>query len=934
MRAKCLIYLLTSVIVTLAAMPAGAATNVAVFNFQMTSETPKWVWLEKFLSDQITTDFARSKTLSVVARDEMQLLAQKLNWTPEMATTDPKRMTNIRRQLKIKYLVSGICSVKDDRLEIIAQIVHVKDRKELYRKKVVGKTGDMFTLQKRISADLLSWFTKRPTGQILAELPVWTRSIPAAKALYEGMDLYDQGRYAEGWLKFRQASREDPAYVEAAYWVGKMYYFMDRYLHARRAYDKFVYMDEQHPRLYDAIVEYLHTYERLDTPTETLLKIYDDLGRRFAQKPFPYDVHGWIPGWAWFQNKALSFCFRRRLYKRLYERTAAVGQPDRQWLKPNLNDAVKAHYFRTGEVLNPEYSPGDSSIFREGQDEITFGGKHFYVALKLFRSDMKVWFDKDSGPWDRIFHTLVAPPGQVFKSVAFYPEIAGRRGSASVKVGAQRWLELGGMTVKGGADRIQTEGVRFEKVPRTAILYCEVHSRQKIRRVRCVVEFAKQEPFGMVAVRCINGLIYCQRVEIDGKPVELNWVAGAYGPVPAGKRQIRVFTAFANRQIKGKTLTAPHFDDWKGTVTIKPWQTARLVVELPLKENSPLRTWTFTRWQDRWAIPLTAYYPKPSIQADNQAIRLVWEFGNGLWSSVSTDGQIFSNPRKFPLPLSSAWQERKPKVLRDESGRFLLFFISDRGGQHRMLPYISWSRDFKNWSGPSVIADRSVRQFDVIQDHRGRFIWAGRTGGHWNDHTVSDMVISIWASKDAYHWVQLAEMKSPPETKERILDWRFVRLIERDDGRLEIFVKTWYQAGRGGRSDRFVSRSVSNDGRTWSPLKRITDTCTSFCALHKRGRTVLLTLKNNYPLMSFWEVFLERDDGTWAKADMIPYNLPAMANGIYHPRWGYIFGGAGRLWRGPSLEPFYQCHESETPGKRNVTRRAAKPTIKAARESK
>ena len=62
---------------------------------------------------------------------------------------------------------------------------------------------------------------------------------------------------------FRQAARQDPQYLEAQYWTGRMYYFMDRYEHARRSYERFVYMDATHPRVGDALKEYLHTYEKL-----------------------------------------------------------------------------------------------------------------------------------------------------------------------------------------------------------------------------------------------------------------------------------------------------------------------------------------------------------------------------------------------------------------------------------------------------------------------------------------------------------------------------------------------------------------------------------------------------------------------------------------------------------------------------------------------
>jgi len=47
-------------IILLFASHAAAATPVAVFNFQMKSDTPDWKWLEKGLADRIATDFVRA----------------------------------------------------------------------------------------------------------------------------------------------------------------------------------------------------------------------------------------------------------------------------------------------------------------------------------------------------------------------------------------------------------------------------------------------------------------------------------------------------------------------------------------------------------------------------------------------------------------------------------------------------------------------------------------------------------------------------------------------------------------------------------------------------------------------------------------------------------------------------------------------------------
>jgi len=327
----------------------------------MKSDTPDWRWLEKGLSDRIATDFVQSRGLSVIARDEMQILAEKMHWVPEMATSDPARMEELKRQLKITFLVTGVYSVAGGEITIAGQIVEVEGRKEVARKEISGKAEEVLELQRRLSADLLAWFSKRPPAEILETLPVWTRSLPAAKALYAGMDLYDQGRYAEGWLKFRQASKDDPQYLEAQYWVGKMYYFMNRYEHARRSLERFVYMDTTHPRVGDALVEYVRTYEVRDTPAQKLLDFYGEIGRRFPECVIAENGH-WGLGWGKIAGGEWSRFKRAQLFSQIgrhadaaqlvgpavYDEEGDVGgHPHALW-------NVLLDFAKTGEVLPPE----------------------------------------------------------------------------------------------------------------------------------------------------------------------------------------------------------------------------------------------------------------------------------------------------------------------------------------------------------------------------------------------------------------------------------------------------------------------------------------------------------------------------------------------------------------------------------------------------
>ena len=343
-----------------AASQAAAATNLAVFNFQLKTGQDDWVWLEKFMSDQMATDLVQDRSLSVIARDRMQLIAQQMKWAPEFATGNEKVMGSVRSQLGIEYLVTGVCSVKDDQLEITAQIVEVRSRNEVFRKTVTGTTGQAIDLQKQLSADAMAWFTKKSAGEILKTLPMWTRSIPAVRALYEGMHLYDQGRYAEGWVKFRDASREDKNYVEAVYWVGKMYYFMNRYDHARRELERFVYLSCLHPRMGDALAEYANTFEAGGASPEQLLALYTTFAKRFASADVACgcnNVTKPMTGAEWAHKKMLGILAGTGQYRR----AITMSAPLMDNAGPNENNieilSLVRDYAMTGQLMP------DSTLF-------------------------------------------------------------------------------------------------------------------------------------------------------------------------------------------------------------------------------------------------------------------------------------------------------------------------------------------------------------------------------------------------------------------------------------------------------------------------------------------------------------------------------------------------------------------------------------------
>ncbi|MCK4626954.1 MAG: hypothetical protein KAV00_16700 [Phycisphaerae bacterium] len=810
-----------------------------------------------------------------------------------MATSAPKRMKQIRRQLQIEKIASGIYSVEAGRLTIIAQIVDVKTRQELARKVVTGKADDVLELQRRLSAELMSWFTKTPARQILPTLSVWTRSLPAMKALYEGMDLYDQGRYAEGWLKFRQASRKDPAYIEARYWVGKMYYFMARYEHARRAIEKFVYMDRYHPRVGDAIVEYVHTFENLDLPPQTLLQLYSDLGKRYPDVVIPnysawYKRRGATSG-DWLEERSAEVLAGMGRYEESVRLSGPAFNMTSVHNSFSLACAI-AHNAQTGKTLGlkelmrqPQYFSTRSSFMRFGdrsKEQTSLLNASAtpirILGAKYHNIDKNAMFCRTSQ--GKTFF-LSAPSGSVFKSLCFYPIAKGDDGIMEIKIGRadgkNKFLWVGSETLPVAAGK----GLRWDKIPRLGYLRASWSIRVADKRsgraimvtgVKIVAKFAKIGSHGAVDAACRNTSSF--RVEVDGIPTR--HYPGVIGLLSPGHHTLKFCPVEPGTP----------FDAWTTKVAVQPGKVTKVTGRLPWKKDSPWSSWSAIRigregsgnnsFRDRNRHP-------PAIHVDGEAIRMVWSRGGDLWWSSSSDGVTFSPPAKLALPVSSAWNESSPGILRDESGRFVLTFLSNRSGQHTTAAYISWSRDFIHWSAPSIIIDRSYRNINILQDNRGRFILAG----------ISGRTVQIHASRDGCRWEALAKLRTPGGRGCPSID--AARILQRDDGRYELWAASL--CSLAGRKTDIVWRYISNDARDWAgPVVVVSRERKRTCSLdiapvHVQGRT-LFWLLTYYSLSykSSVSLFSEGAGGAWYESQPVAGLVPGPTSITHHRRWGYL----------------------------------------------
>jgi TolB-like protein len=889
-------------IILLFASHAAAATNVAVFNFQMKSDTPDWKWLEKGLADRIATDFVQDRALTVVARDEMQLLAQKMNWVPEMAKTDPKRMKEIQKQLKIEQLIGGVYAVANGRIRITGQIVDVESRTELARKEVEGPAEQVLDLQRQLSAELLAWFSKQEPAKILETLPVWTRSLPAMRALYEGMDLYDQGRYGEGWVKFRQASRDDPQYVEAVYWMGKMYYFMNRYEHARRSFEHFVYLDTGHPRVQDAIREYLHTYEQLNTPPETLLALYSDFQQRF---PVDYAQTKGYPTWMlenhlWLEGRTALVLKRMGRYPEAINaasvmairfvdcwRAGLLTESAQGWaeMMQHIGRISLQDYNQlTGQVLLPEGMTVDSYW---GETLFRFAPGHtearWVPPVPYTISPHEVDGRPHYGLSSYFISLLVAEDGKMFKKISVYPEIEGEDGMVctwltlkSHKDGGESWLPV---TVG------KAKGIHFTDVPRTGVIELMLTLVPKdewrdpklaLRAVRVVVELEDVPPnAGAVEVTCSNASTFY--LWVDGRRCSCR--AGLVGMLSPGEHRV---------EVRRFGWPPTPFADYKQTFQVEAGKTTRVDITLSWKPDSPLSGWTspslIGRDYAEESPNLGNTDNSPILQVDGGAIRVFWPHQGDLYMAQSTDGEHFSKPLRLPLPISSAWCENTIRCIRDESGRFILLFRSNRNGLRAYRLYVCWSRDGMHWSNPAMVLNQWVGSFDIVQNEQGHFVLAGFL---WDKSKGGMMTILV--SRDLYRWEQWAQWSTDLDQPVRADE---TTLLLRHDGTYQV---SWAAESRGADEDYYhVYCRASKDGRTWSETKELLrlrgQDWPSVSLLEVEGRTLLGILWRNVfkldtPMIQF---IRENEDGTWQQGSVV-YGIGSIfGNMTWNPRWGYV----------------------------------------------
>jgi len=194
----------------------GAPRVVAVMPLRFVGSDSTLAPLGRGLAELITTDLSQSSQLTVVERARLQALLDEMQLQQGGATD---AATNVRagRIIQAGRIVSGQIMQSEQRLRVDAAIVNTSTSQAAGGAANENTLDMLLEIQKNIVLQLfdsLGVVLTTAERNAIEQRP--TRSMQAFLAYSQGLQFEDQGRFAEAAARYGEASRIDPAFLQAS----------------------------------------------------------------------------------------------------------------------------------------------------------------------------------------------------------------------------------------------------------------------------------------------------------------------------------------------------------------------------------------------------------------------------------------------------------------------------------------------------------------------------------------------------------------------------------------------------------------------------------------------------------------------------------------------------------------------------------------------
>jgi TolB-like protein len=789
--------------------------TAAVLNFSDTSVGPAqetYRWLSKGLTDMCINQLTQVPGLRLVTREHMQMLLEEADLVDSLMGKDALPRDSgewLQKYLRVDDLLFGTYTIDEGTVRLQLNLIDQESGEVLGSFVEEGALDELLDLQERLVQRLAARMLGKEREEVEAlELPRWSNSMEAAAHLYGGIDHFDAGRFTEAWYAFRQALEVDPNYADGRYWAARMSYYRQDYEHARLEFDRFILASPRHPRVGDAIMEYVHSFERLAESPEDILDVYrmlqaSDWKDARVYHQFDYTSSSILADWLRKREQQV-LRYQGKLHEAFQLLDSGFGDTEFNAADPYIrswqSDASRlmrrlAELSEDGENLRLEspHAPYNDIVLP--------------VENPTAQADLRsTKLHGDTYRWGENYRIL-APPGYGMKKLtATVKRTNDPQCDAICRLQIRRYryvdIHTCWSTNQEGKDRDYIYDVPLP--PGCTWFYLRPEyapNNPNLSQAGCSAAFdgwvveAELEPLSDVGRIQLN-IGNCTRFQAQVNGRYARCFNGVIGGLPAGTHRITI-TNMWDRQPWG-------FVPLQRDVKVVANRTVPLQLELSFSKEMHEQGWEDPQ-------PVVTKYPWFKHRPRRQANRLggqpcviqnrrdpgyviSWSHLDDLWVTASSDGQSWGEQRNLAPPANSAHTEHNPSMIQDEQGRYCLLFQSDRGGLRNYASYVTWSRDLHHWVRPVMVSAISHKDHDLIQANNGEYIFIG-TGERDGDKKG----IQVRRSRDLLSWGEI-------ETHSWYSDNTFICLRQDRRGRFYLI----------GVKEAYPYCAVSSDLADWS----------------------------------------------------------------------------------------------------------------------
>lgn len=187
-----------------------ARHTIAVLPFDNISEDPGQQYLSEGITEDIITELAKFRGLSVVARHA------SAPYTRKGATID-----EVRRALNVDYVVEGSLRRSGEQLRITVQLIDATSGSHVWAERYHCHAAEVFAALDELVATIATNLEDRVVVASATQSRSWpTESLTAYDLLLQGRDLCNVHREPDAIPYFERAVTIDPTYALAHAWLG------------------------------------------------------------------------------------------------------------------------------------------------------------------------------------------------------------------------------------------------------------------------------------------------------------------------------------------------------------------------------------------------------------------------------------------------------------------------------------------------------------------------------------------------------------------------------------------------------------------------------------------------------------------------------------------------------------------------------------------